>query len=70
MISSQDAPGDGDRHADEVSPEEFLRYLLRGIAGHVTAGLVAAAREEHGVARSTLFRLVARLRKTLRPSTL
>jgi putative transposase len=70
MISSQEALDDGDRHADDVSPEEFLRYLLRGSDGKVTAEVVAAAREEYGIPRSTLFRLVARFRKTQRTSSL
>lgn len=70
MILSQEAPDDGDRHADDVSPEEFLRYLLRGSDGKVTAEVVAAAREEYGIPRSMLFRLVARFRKAQRASSL
>lgn len=59
-----------DQQAVEDSQEEFLRYLLRRRGGKVTADVVAAAREEYGFPRSTLYRLVARFMKTQRTSSL
>jgi len=64
MISSSDDPDHDD------CPEEFLRYLLRRTGGEVTAEVVATAREQFGIPRSTLFRLAARFRKTQRTSSL
>ena len=64
MTSSSDSPDQDD------SPEEFLGHLLRRTGGHLTAEVVAAARDTFGIPRSTLFRLAARFRKTQRTSSL
>ncbi|WP_079921024.1 DNA-binding domain-containing protein [Martelella mediterranea] len=69
MISSLEAPENGQDTGDD-DPQEFLRDLLRRSGGTVTAEVVAEAREEYGIPHSTLFRLVARFRKTQRISSL
>lgn len=53
-----------------MGQEDFLRDLLRHSGGKVTAEVVSAAQAEFGIPRSTLFRLVARFRKTQRTSSL
>jgi putative transposase len=50
--------------------EEFLRELLRRSGWKVTTEVISVAHAELGIPRSTLFRLVARFRKTRHTSTL
>ncbi|MEZ5801814.1 MAG: DDE-type integrase/transposase/recombinase, partial [Nitratireductor sp.] len=59
-----------DCDADEETPEEFLRDLLRRSDGKVTAEVVTEARDGYGIPRSTLFRLAARFKRTQRTSSL
>ena len=69
MISPLEHPENSQDTCDD-GPQEFLRDLLRRGGGTVTAEVVAKARQEYGIPRSTLFRLVARFRKTQRTSSL
>jgi putative transposase len=69
MNSSPTDP-DLNQQANNDGQEEFLRDLLRRAGGKVTAEVVSTAHAEFGIPRSTLFRLVARFRKTQRTSSL
>jgi putative transposase len=50
--------------------DALLRRLLRASEWKVTREITEIAREELGIPRATLFRLIARFRKTKRSSSL
>lgn len=61
---------DDPRWPEAERRDALLRHLLRSTGGKLTREVVKVAREELGIPRSTLFRLVARFRRIKRATSL